>query len=93
MKKQGLETVTIEEYVTAEANYHKYNRETDVGPYGSRSWGFFKFIGMPIDGSPENYGQYLYPADTARRIRLLAGPHWRTVLKAHHANQKACNHR
>lgn len=88
MKKQGLETVTVEEYSVASSNYMKF-KKVHVGA----DWAFHNFLGSPVDETPKSHSQYLYPADVCRRIRLLAGPHYHAVLKAHYANQKACNHR
>lgn len=73
--------VSIEERTRAWENYRKYY------PEGASSLVFTKFcalLGSPTDFTADS-PFYTYPPEAARKVRLLAGPHYYTFLKAHEA--------
>lgn len=77
----GRTKISVEERERAWNNYRKYYQD---GMSSSVFVDFYELLGKPYDFTP-NAPFYTYPSEAARRVYLLAGPHYYTILKAYEA--------
>jgi len=74
--------VPVEEWNRACGNIARF--------YGGKNNGreIYDFTGHAVDYTPSNYDYFTFDEEIARKVRLLASPHHKTILQMHEINRK-----